>query len=336
MGRRVLFVLVLLLSLSVALAAAQAQSGAKQKVRFSEVVRSLGYTPQYVALSNGYFGDEGLEIEFRTAWGGGKSLSGLITKQDEIALLGPEVTYYATEQGVPDPVLTFAQLTQRDVTFLVARKGQPPFTWAGLKGKTVLTTSPGVTPHMVFLWVLAKHGLQPGKDVMVTPLSSPTLAPAFMEGRGDYAALWEVGVTQVEKMGIGTTVASLGLEGGLLAYTTYAALASYIKAHPDIIQKFTNAIYKGMRWTDAHSSKEIAEAIKSYYDGVAMDILVTALERYRKQQTWRSDPIISDEATNALQDILVFNKALKKQLPIEKVNIHGFGEKAVETAKLKK
>ncbi|MBI3091229.1 MAG: ABC transporter substrate-binding protein [Candidatus Tectomicrobia bacterium] len=336
MGRRVLLVLVLLLSLSVALSAAHAQSWAKQKVRFNEVVRSLAYAPQYVALSNGYFGDEGLEIEFRTAWGGDKSLSALLTKQDDISLLGPEVTYYAVEQGVPDPALTFAQLTQRDTTFLVARKGQPAFTWAGLKGKTVLTVRPASTPHFVFLWVLSKHGLQPGKDVTVTPLTPPTQAPAFIEGRGDYTAMSEPAVTQVEKMGIGTTVASIGVEGGLLAYTTFAALASYIKAHPDIIQKFTNAIHKGMQWTDAHSSKEIAQAITAYYDGVPPEVLVTALERYRKQQTWRSDPIVSDEATNALQDILVFNKALKKRLPIEKVNIHGFGEKAVETAKLKK
>ena len=312
-----------------------AQGAEKKLVRFNEVVRVLAYAPQYVALSQDFFGDEGLKIRLRIAWGGDKSMTGLLTKRDDISLLGPEVTYYAIAQGVPDPVISFAQLTNRDTTFLMSRTGAPKFTWEGLRGKTVLTVRPASTPHMVAVWALAKRGLINGKDVTVQPLTPPTMVPAFLKGRGDYAFVWEPLVSKIEKAGQGVTVASLGLEGGELAYTNYAALASYIKENSGVVQRFTNAIYKGMQWIDTHSSSEVAEAVKTHFKQVPVDILASALERMRKQTTWRSDPIISDAATYALQDILIFNKALKKRLPAEKVNIHGFGEKAVKMAKRK-
>ena len=306
-------------------------------MRLNETVRGLQFVPQYVALEKGYFADEGLKIDFRTAWGDDKSMTALLTKRDDIALMGTEVGFYSSEQGIPDPALYFAQLIQRDVTFLIKRPGGATFSWQGLKGKTILSPRPQSPPHMVLLWVLNKHGLTPGKDVTVIALRPQVLFPAFLKGRGDFLAVWEPFVTLAGLQRKGELAVSIGVEGGAMGYGAYAAQSSYIKANADTVQKFTNALYKGMQWTDAHSSQEIAKLIHSaYFQRAREGIVAKGLERYRKQQTWRSDPRISDEHFKTMQKILIFSKALKQPQPLSKIVVHGFGEKAVQAAKLKK
>ena len=108
------------------------------KVTLNEVAHSIFYAPQYIAIEEGYFAEEGLELTLVTGFGADKTMTAVISGEADIGFMGAEASIYAYQEGATDPVVNFAQLTQRAGNFLVAREEMPNFTWDDLKGKKVL------------------------------------------------------------------------------------------------------------------------------------------------------------------------------------------------------
>lgn len=108
------------------------------KVTLNEVAHSIFYAPQYVALEKGYFREEGLNVDLVTGFGADKVMTSLISGEADIGFMGAEASVYAFQEGATDPVINFAQGTQRAGNFLVAREEMPDFRWTDLKGKKVL------------------------------------------------------------------------------------------------------------------------------------------------------------------------------------------------------
>ena len=108
------------------------------KVTLNEVAHSIFYAPQYVAIKEGYFKDEGLDLTLVTGFGADKTITAVISGEADIGFMGAEASIYAYQEGATDPVVNFAQLTQRAGNFLVAREEMPDFKWDDLKDKRVL------------------------------------------------------------------------------------------------------------------------------------------------------------------------------------------------------
>ena len=108
------------------------------KVTLNEVAHSVFYAPQYVAIEKGYFAEEGLKLTLVTGFGADKTMTAVISGEADIGFMGAEASVYAYQEGATDPVVNFAQLTQRAGNFLVAREEMPDFKWEDLKGEKVL------------------------------------------------------------------------------------------------------------------------------------------------------------------------------------------------------
>lgn len=304
------------------------------KVRVNEVTHSIFYAPQYVAISQGFFKEEGLEIELTNGGGADKVMTALLSGQCDIGFMGPEATLYVYNQGKEDHPVNFAQLTKRDGSFLLARKPDPNFTWDKVKDKHIIAGRKGGMPEMTLEYVIRKHGMIPNKDVKCdTTVQFNLMAGAFTGGTGDYVALFEPTASMLEKEGKGYIVASIGKDSGELPYTVYSAKKSYIKKNKDIIQKFTNAIYKGQLWVEKHSYEEIAKSIKPFFPDAKDDLLVTVVKRYKDQDTWAKDPILKPEALDLLQKIISEAGELDKKVPYDKVVTTEFAEKAIKKVK---
>lgn len=117
------------------------------KVTLNEVAHSIFYAPQYVAIEEGYFAEEGLDLTLVTGFGADKTMTAVISGEADIGFMGAEASIYAYQEGATDPVVNFAQLTQRAGNFLVAREEMPDFTWDDLKGKKVLGGRKGVVHY---------------------------------------------------------------------------------------------------------------------------------------------------------------------------------------------
>lgn len=107
-------------------------------VTLNEVAHSIFYAPMYVSIEQGYFEEEGINLDLVTGFGADKTMTAVLSGEADIGFMGPETTIYTYNEGSTDYVINFAQLTQRAGNFLVAREEMPDFTWADLKGKEVL------------------------------------------------------------------------------------------------------------------------------------------------------------------------------------------------------
>ena len=320
MKKPLLLMMVVLLGLGLILTGCGSSENELTKVRLSEVTHSIFYAPQYVALTQGFFEEEGLEIELSNGQGADKVMTAVLTDQADIGFAGPEASVYVYNEGKEDHAVVFAQLTNGDGTFLMGREPDPDFQWSDLKGKTIIGGRKGGMPAIVLQYVLKKKGLTAGEDVFIdTTMQFAAMPGAFMGGQGDYVIIFEPTASSMEKEGKGYIVASLGKESGEVPYTAYFAKKSTIEKNPELIQKFTNAIYKGQRWVDSHTPEEIAEAIRPHFPDESDEILISSVRRYKEQNTWKKDPLLLEDDFYLLQEIIQDAGELNKIAPYEEV-----------------
>lgn len=330
MKRFILLLTVVLLGLSLVLTGC-GNSTSLTKVQLSEVTHSIFYAPQYVALTQGFFKEEGLEVELSNGQGADKVMTAVLSGQVDIGFAGPEASVYVYNEGKEDNSIVFAQLTNGDGTFLMARQPDPNFKWSDVKGKTIIGGRKGGMPEIILQYVLRKNGLTPGKDVMIdTTMQFAAMPGAFIGGKGDYVIIFEPTASEMEKAKEAYVVASLGKESGEVPYTAYFSKKSYIEKNPQTIQKFTNAIYKGQRWVDSHTPEEIAKAIKPQFPDSDDAILAAVVKRYKDQYTWKKDPILLEKDLNVLQKALQDAGELNKLAPYDKIVTTKFGEAAIK------
>ena len=297
-------------------------------VTLNEVAHSVFYAPLYVSIENGYFKEEGIGLSLVTGFGADKTMTAVLSGEADIGFMGPETTVYAASEGASDTVVNFAQLTQRAGNFLVARAPSDTFSWDDVRGKTVLGGRKGGMPEMVFEYVLRQNGIDPMTDLVIDQgIDFGSTAAAFSGGNGDYTVEFEPSATALEQEGAGYVVTSLGVDSGYVPYTAYSAKTSYLNANPNIIQKFTNALQKGMDFVQSHTPEEIAKVIAPQFKETDLATITTIVSRYYEQDTWKSDLIFNEESFNLLQDILENSGELKERVPYEELVTTTFAEK---------
>ena len=300
-------------------------------VRVNEVTRSVFYSPQYVAIALGYFEEKGIKVELTTGQGADKVMTAVLSGQSDIGFAGPEASIYVYNEGKEDHTQVFAQLTKRDGSFLVARNKPEKFDWNQLKGTTVIPGRKGGVPYMTFEYVLKQKGLDTSKDLVLDDsISFDLMAGAFAGGNAEYVTLFEPTASMTEEQGAGYIVASVGAEAGEIPYTAYFAKKSYIAKNEKLIQNFTDAIYKGQKWTEEHSAKEIAELIKDFFPSTDVQMLESSIQRYKDIDVWNKTPVMTEEAFNKLQDVIEEAGELEKRADYEKVVNNKYAEEAIK------
>ena len=297
-------------------------------IKVNEVTRSVFYAPQYIAINNGYFKEKGLNIELTTGQGADAVMTAVLSNQSDIGFAGPEASIYVYNEGKEDYTQVFAQMTQKDGSFLVSKEKTDNFSWQDLKGKTVIPGRKGGVPYMTFEYVLKQNGLDPKKDLVLDDsIKFDLMAGAFAGGNAEYVTLFEPTASATEKAGKGYIVASVGEASGEIPYTAYFAKKSYIEKNPNIIQGFTNAIYKGEQWVKSHSAKEIAEAIVDFFPDTDLTMLEAALQSYIDIDAWRDTPVLKESAFDKLQEIMSEAGELTTKAPYDKIVNNSFAEK---------
>ncbi len=297
-------------------------------ITLNEVAHSIFYAPQYVAIEKGYFADAGIDLTLVTGFGADKVMTSLVSGDAQIGFMGSEASVYVYNEGSKDYAVNFAQLTQRAGNFLVAREASNVFDWNDLKGKTVLGGRPGGMPEMIFEYVLTQKGIDCKKDLtIVQNIDFGSTAGAFSGGQGDFTVEFEPHATLLEQQKDGKVVASLGVESGYVPYTAYCAKKSYIEENPGVIESFTEAIQKGLNFVNSHSAQEIAEVIAPQFPETDVETIATIVERYKAQDTWKSDTVFEKASYDLLLDILDNAGELEQRPPYEDLVTTEFSKK---------
>lgn len=300
-------------------------------IKVNEVTRSVFYAPQYVAINNGYFKENGMEIELSTGQGADAVMTAVLANQCDIGFAGPEASIYVYNEGKEDYTQVFAQMTKKDGSLLIARNETDNFSWQDLKGKTVIPGRKGGVPYMTLEYVLRKNGIDPQKDVTLDDsIKFDLMAGAFASGNADYVTLFEPTASLTEQEGKGYIVASVGEEAGEIPYTAYFAKKSYIENNQETIQKFTNSIYQGQQWVKEHSAEEIAEVIQNFFPDTEIELLSAAIQTYKDIDAWNDTPILKQESFDRLQEVMTLAGELSQTAPYEQIVNNEFADKAIQ------
>ncbi len=297
-------------------------------ITIAEVTHSLFYAPQYIALEQGFFEEEGLKVDIITTPGADKTMAALLSKEAQIGLMGPEASVYVYQGGESNYAINFAQLTQKDGSFLLGREAITDFTYDMLKGKTLIGGRKGGMPEMTLEYVLKKNGLSitrngenPTADVNIrTDVSFDVMAGVFTAGQSDYVTLFEPSASQVVRNGIGHIVASIGASSGEVPYTCYSATKSYMSSHPEVLKAFTRAIKKGLDYLYSHSLDELTEAVAPSFTSSDAIEIKNVLTNYLAIEAWPKTLQLKEENYQRLIEIITMAGELRGEAaPFEKI-----------------
>lgn len=300
------------------------------KVRLCEVTHSIFYAPQYAAMALGYFAEENIDLELSDGQGADAVMAAVLSGTVDIGFAGPEATVYVYNEGKEDYTQVFAQVTCRDGSFLLARQPDTAFTWDKVKGKTVLPGRKGGVPYMTLEYVLRQNRINPATDTLLdTGIQYSMMTAAFTAGTGDYVTAFEPAASLMEQEGQGYIVASVGESAGDIPYTAYFAKKSFLAENRDLVQRFTNALYKGQQWVATHSAEEIATVVAGQFPDADAGLLKKAVERYQSIGAWNTTPFMTEESFNRLQQVMTEAGELDKTADYSAVTDMSFATKAV-------
>jgi NitT/TauT family transport system substrate-binding protein len=305
------------------------------KVKVTEVVRAHLFDPMYVALAKDFAKDEGLDVDLSTANGGDKVGALLLSNQVDFALGGPETAVYIyNSESLEKPVI-FSALAGTDGLYLVSRQKIDNFDWAMLNGKKILGYQPGSTPALSLEYVMRAHGVEPATiKGVITNIGRPARDGAWVSGLGDFGIFIEPSTTKLITAGQAHLVASMGKELGRADYSVFFANRSWIEKHPDIAQKWTNAMARAMAWMKTASAKEVADAVSPFFPGLSLEDNVAVIDRFRATGApiWSETTEVDRAGLAKFQEIMVVGGTLPadKVVPYDTIVTTRFSKAAQE------
>ena len=296
------------------------------KVRLAEVTHSSFYAPLYVAIENGYFEEEGIDLELILTPGADKVSAAVLSNDVEIGFAGAESAIYVYDQEESDYLRIFSGLTKRDGQFIVARDNYEDFSLEDLYGKEILVGRSTGMPALNFLNGLKNMEIDIDKININYSVEFAALSGSFIGGTGDFVNLFEPNATSLEENGYGHVVASVGVMSGEVPYTAFYARKSYIEENPEIIEGFTKAIAKAITYTLENDATKVAEGIIDQFPDTDVSELALMIDRYKEYDCWLENPFVSEELFTNLEDFLIDFDLLSDYVPYEDL-VNNFYEK---------
>lgn len=286
-----------------------------QTIRLAEVTHSSFYTPLYVAKELGYFEEVGLDIELILTPGADKVSAAVLSNDVEIGFAGAESAIYVYSEQESDYLQIFAGLTKRDGQFIVAKEDIKDFTLQDLIGKEILVGRKSGMPALNFLNALKNQNIDLTKVNANFSVEFAALSGTFIGSDADFVNLFEPNATALEKEGYGHVVASIGELSGEVPYTAFYARKSYIEKNADVIEKFTQAINKGIEYTLTTDEETVAKNILNQFPDTSINDLTQMIKRYKEYDCWLENPFISEGLFTNLEDFMIDFDLLKEYVP---------------------
>lgn len=311
-----IIVLVIVLSLLIVSFILFRDNKSSDKIVVSEVTHSVFYTPWYVSLENGYFEEEGLNIEVVLTPGADKVAASVLSNDANIGFSGPEATVYVYNNS-NEKLITFASLTKRDGQFIVGPCNlKNNFKLQNLEGKTLLAGRSGGMPLLMFKYALKESNISEEKVKIDTSVEFAALSGAFIAKQGEFVNLFEPNALKIEKENYGCVLASLGNISGVVPYTTFYAKEEYIKNNKEVISKFNKALNKGLNFVKNNNEETIANIIKNQFTDLSMEDLIKIIKRYKDADSWYDTTYVNVNDYDRLLDIMIYGKTIEKKVDI--------------------
>lgn len=284
-------------------------------IKIAEVTHSVFYAPLYVAIEEGYFKKENIDIKLILTPGADKVSAAVLSGDVQIGFAGAESAIYVYEKNEKDYLQIFSGLTKRDGQFILGRKDKKDFSLKDLYGKEILVGRSSGMPALNFLNALKNEEIDKNKIKINYNIDFASLSGAFIGNTGDYVNLFEPTALKLEKEGYGYVLQSIGLLSGEMPYTTFYARKSYIENNKEIIKSFTKAINKGLKFVKNNDEMKIAKSIYKQFPDLSLNDLSTIIKRYKDADSFLDSSYIEEKLLVNLENLLIDNNLLKDYVP---------------------
>lgn len=284
-------------------------------IKIAEVTHSVFYAPLYVAIEEGYFNEENIDIKLILTPGADKVSAAVLSGDVQIGFAGAESAIYVYEKNEKDYLQIFSGLTKRDGQFILGRKDKKDFSLKDLYGKEILVGRSSGMPALNFLNALKNEEIDKNKIKINYNIDFASLSGAFIGNTGDYVNLFEPTALKLEKEGYGYVLQSIGLLSGEMPYTTFYARKSYIENNKEIIKSFTKAINKGLEFVKNNDEMKIAKSIYKQFPDLSLNDLSTIVKRYKDADSFLDSSYIEEKLLINLENLLIDNNLLRDYVP---------------------
>lgn len=310
------FLVILLLVLSLLFFLPKKEKNDNMKsIKIAEVTHSVFYAPLYVAIEEGYFKKENIDIKLILTPGADKVSAAVLSGDVQIGFAGAESAIYVYEKNEKDYLQIFSGLTKRDGQFILGRKDKKDFSLKDLYGKEILVGRSSGMPALNFLNALKNEGVDKNKIKINYNIDFASLSGAFIGNTGDYVNLFEPTALKLEKEGYGYVLQSIGLLSGEMPYTTFYARKSYIENNKEIIKSFTKAINKGLEFVKNNDEMKIAKSIYKEFPDLSLNEIRAIVKRYKDADSFLDSSYIEEKLLVNLENLLIDNNLLKDYVP---------------------
>jgi len=284
-------------------------------IKIAEVTHSVFYAPLYVAIEEGYFNEENIDIKLILTPGADKVSAAVLSGDVQIGFAGAESAIYVYEKNEKDYLQIFSGLTKRDGQFILGRKDKKDFSLKDLYGKEILVGRSSGMPALNFLNALKNEEIDKNKIKINYNIDFASLSGAFIGNTGDYVNLFEPTALKLENEGYGYVLQSIGLLSGEMPYTTFYARKSYIENNKEIIKSFTKAINNGLEFVKNNDEMKIAKSIYKQFPDLSLNDLSTIIKRYKDADSFLDSSYIEEKLLVNLENLLIDNNLLKDYVP---------------------
>lgn len=280
-----------------------------KQLTVAEPVHLIGYLPLYVAMHEGYFAEEGLEVSVVQATGGAHVTA--VVSGDAFAVIGGVDSYALANRGSSDPVVAISNCVNRANVYLFARKGLAPASDSDadmadfLKGKTIVAGRYGGSPNVLTRYLVKKVGLDPDKDVtLVENADASTVTAMLQHGQGDIGNGGEPQIMEGVTAGIWEEPFVKFPDLGDYAYSVIGVKKSTIESDPDTCLKFVRALMKALKAVQ-EDHELAARILEMEFSTLTPEGRQAALDRAYEDNLWSPDGVISQAAVDTLMEVII-------------------------------
>ena len=281
-------------------------SAENKKVTLSQAFQSMLYLPLYVAIDEGFFAAQGLDLTKETAGAPTVALSAVISASAQFSIHGPEWTAIAASKGAPVDII--ANVVNGAAVWIAT---SPDFKFDGIKsvkGQKVVTGLMPTTSTSLFIKLLKENGMDAKTDVEMIQVAIGTEPGPFLAKQADIAVMYEPGLDQVVAKGMKV---ALGFPKSYGAYA-FSTVTARNDVDPDTAQRLVNGMEMAMRFMAANEAKTV-EIAKKEFPNLDPAVVEAAVKRMLADGVYPTSVDISQEALKVSMDTQIALGNLQSQ-----------------------
>ena len=274
----------------------------------AEPVHLIGYLPLYVAIHEGYFTEEGLDVTVVQATGGTHVTA--VVSGDAFAVIGGVDSNALANQGNSDPIVGIVHCVNRANVYLFARTGLAPDSDSAedmadfLRGKRIVAGRYGGSPNLLTRYLILQCGLDPDRDVtLVENADASTVTAMLQHGQGDIGNGGEPQISEGITAGIWEEPFVKFPDLGDYAYSIIGVRRSTIENDPDTCRKFVRAMLKALTAVQEDPALA-ARVLEMEFSTLTEAGRAAALGRAYDDCLWSEDGIITPRAVDMTMTVL--------------------------------